>query len=331
MKTTYQCLEVQEHKKNEFSLVPIRLEDRYKIMQWRNEQISHLRQSKPLTRKDQDEYFNSVILNLFDQTYPDQILFSFLKNKICVGYGGLVHLDWKKKTGEISFLINTAFQNESFVDFWLIYLGLIENIAFKHLEFDKIFTYSYEIRPKLYQVLNLAGYIEEKRIKNVLQVEGESIDALIHSKWKKELTLRKATIKDAQSLFDWANDSETRKNSIHSKKIIWSDHLKWFQHKINNRDTEIFIVNDEEPVGVLRIDKINDESYISFDVIAQYRGKGYGHRIISLAVEKFSDKPLVAEVLEENISSQKIFDRNKFIIEKKHEKNGRKVMRYIKH
>ena len=29
---------------NDFSLVPIRLEDRFEIMKWRNEQIFHLRQ-----------------------------------------------------------------------------------------------------------------------------------------------------------------------------------------------------------------------------------------------------------------------------------------------
>ena len=82
MKKTYQCLDFQEYKKNEFSLVPIRLEDRYKIMQWRNEQMYHLRQSKTLTRQEQDRYFNTVVLSLFDQEKPDQVLFSFLKKKI---------------------------------------------------------------------------------------------------------------------------------------------------------------------------------------------------------------------------------------------------------
>ena len=68
-----------------------------------------------------------------------------------------------------------------------------------------------------------------------------------------------------------------------------------------------------------------------FNVLKQYRGIGIGHRIISLALEKFSNKLLVAEVLEENIGSQKIFERNKFIVENTYEKNGRKIMRYIKY
>ena len=44
MKTTYTCLDKQIYKDKEFYLVPIRNEDRYKIMQWRNEQMFHLRQ-----------------------------------------------------------------------------------------------------------------------------------------------------------------------------------------------------------------------------------------------------------------------------------------------
>ena len=38
MKTTYTCLDKQIYNDEEFSLAPIRNEDRYKIMERRNEQ-----------------------------------------------------------------------------------------------------------------------------------------------------------------------------------------------------------------------------------------------------------------------------------------------------
>jgi len=182
MKTKYKCLSIQEFNSNEFSLVPIRFKDRFKIMQWRNEQIYHLRQSKTLTKQEQDGYFNTVVSSLFDHDKPEQILFSFLKNKECVGYGGLVHIDWCKKTAEISFILNTAFEKESFIDFWLIYLNLIEEVAFQQLQLSKIFVYSYELRPQLYRVMNLARYRKEKRIKKVKKINNDWIDVLIHSK-----------------------------------------------------------------------------------------------------------------------------------------------------
>ena len=67
----------------------------------------HLRQTKKLTKKDQDLYFKDTIYKQFSQDKPEQILFSFLENDICIGYGGLVHINWKNKTAEISFLIDT--------------------------------------------------------------------------------------------------------------------------------------------------------------------------------------------------------------------------------
>ena len=41
--------------------MPIRYEDRMDIMEWRNEQIYHLRQKNPLTKVDQESYFKQVI------------------------------------------------------------------------------------------------------------------------------------------------------------------------------------------------------------------------------------------------------------------------------
>ena len=73
----YRALKKQIFKIDDYKLVPIRYEDRYKIMQWRNEQIYHLRQAKPLTITDQDNYFENVVAKLFDQQQPNQILFSF--------------------------------------------------------------------------------------------------------------------------------------------------------------------------------------------------------------------------------------------------------------
>ena len=54
----YKCLLYNEYKLNDYSLVPIRNEDKLLIMQWRNEQMFHLRQPKPLTIKDQENYFD---------------------------------------------------------------------------------------------------------------------------------------------------------------------------------------------------------------------------------------------------------------------------------
>ena len=50
----YKILNNQIFKNGIYSIVPIRFEDRIDIMNWRNEQILHLRQKEPLTEKNSD-------------------------------------------------------------------------------------------------------------------------------------------------------------------------------------------------------------------------------------------------------------------------------------
>lgn len=150
----YRALKVKNiYTLNEFSLLPIRFEDRYLIMKWRNEQIYHLRQNKPLTKKIQNDYFVKEIFPLFNQTKPNQILFSFLKKKILVGYGGLVHINWQKKNAEISFVMNTSLENQNFEDFWDIFLKLIDKVLFDLNCIEELFTFAFDIRPNIYKVL----------------------------------------------------------------------------------------------------------------------------------------------------------------------------------
>lgn len=149
----YNCLSNQVFTHEQYSLVPIREGDRYDIMKWRNEQIYHLRQAEPLTKEKQDWYFENVVAKLFDQEQPSQILFSYLKNEECIGYGGLVHINWQDKHAEISFIMATELEAEGFEFHWKTYLGLIEQVAFEELHLHKIFTYAFDIRSRLYTAL----------------------------------------------------------------------------------------------------------------------------------------------------------------------------------
>ena len=117
----YTVLHKQTFAKGAFRLVPLRAEDRFAIMKWRNEQLYHLRQAKPLTIADQDNYFENVVAKLFDQQKPTQILFSFLENGVCIGYGGLVHINWLDKNAEVSFIMNTELEAENFAKNWSAY------------------------------------------------------------------------------------------------------------------------------------------------------------------------------------------------------------------
>ncbi|MBJ2126454.1 GNAT family N-acetyltransferase [Flavobacterium sp. IB48] len=181
----YKVLNQQVFTNQDFSIVPIRYEDRLLIMKWRNEQIYHLRQDKPLTVESQENYFNNIVSKLFEQEKPNQILFSFLRNEEFVGYGGLVHINWIDKNAEISFLMNTSLEKEFYSSFLLNFLSLIEKVAFSDLDLFKIYTYAFDVRPQLYPILEQSNFFKEAVLKNHCFYYGNFKDVIIHSKFNK--------------------------------------------------------------------------------------------------------------------------------------------------
>lgn len=178
----YKALKKQVFERGDYKLVPIRHEDRYDIMKWRNEQIYHLRQNKPLTRADQDKYFDEVVAALFDAEKPEQILFSFLEGGQCIGYGGLVHINWVDRNAELSFIMDTALEAERFDEIWRAYLRLIERVAFEEVHLHKVYTYAFDLRPHLYDVLINAGYQKEAQLRDHKLIDGSYTDVLVHAK-----------------------------------------------------------------------------------------------------------------------------------------------------
>ena len=180
---TYLALRENNFSLNEFSIVPIRHKDRFEVMKWRNEQVYHLRQLKQITYEEQENYFNDIINPLFEKKEPDQILFSYLEQGECIGYGGLVHINWIDKNAEISFVINTNLEVLDFQKHWEIFLNLIEQVAFADLMFHKITTYAYDLRPKLYPVLNKLGFKKEATLVKNYLFDSKYVDVVIHSKF----------------------------------------------------------------------------------------------------------------------------------------------------
>lgn len=177
----YRCLKQQVYNLDDYSIVPLRYEDRFSIMKWRNEQIYHLRQARPLTEEDQQWYFDNVVAKLYDNPKPDQILFSYLDKGVCVGYGGLVHINWIDNNAEISFIMDTRLEKEHFTEHWSNYLTMLKELAFKDLELHKIFTYAFDLRPHLYSIFEDAGLVREATLKEHCLYNGQYKDVVIHS------------------------------------------------------------------------------------------------------------------------------------------------------
>jgi hypothetical protein len=183
----YAVLKNQELSVGNYRILPIRDQDKFFIMNWRNEQIDILRQSKILTENDQTSYYKNVIYPDFSVTQPKQILFSYLFNDELIGYGGIVHLNWIDKRGEISFLLETS-RNKSIVQFksdYTAFLIMMKAIAFNELKLNKITTEAFDIRPYLIETLERNDFKLEGRLKNHNLINGIFVDSVLHACFNK--------------------------------------------------------------------------------------------------------------------------------------------------
>jgi RimJ/RimL family protein N-acetyltransferase len=138
--------------------------------------------SNPLTKEKQDRYFDNVVAKLFDQEQSKQLLFSFLKNDQCIGYGGLVLINWLDKHAAISFTMSSVLGEQFFEMNWSASLKLLEKIIFSYLGLHKLFFYSFDLRPHLYTILERNKYFLEVRLKEHCFFNGQFKDVVIYAK-----------------------------------------------------------------------------------------------------------------------------------------------------
>lgn len=316
MNNSYKLLNKQVYQSGQFSIVPIRFKDRYDIMMWRNEQIYHLRQSRPLTKEDQDHYFEDVISKLFDQEMPNQILFSFLKENECIGYGGLVHINWIDKNAEVSFVMDTKHEVDHFVEYWELFLKLLKIISFKELKLHKIYTYAYDLRPKLYSALELSGFVKESRLIDHCFFRNNFYDVLYHGCINpiESFKIREAVLEDANLLFEWVNDPDVRASAFNSNKIDIETHLLWYKNKLESIDTKIFIFENKlnVPFGQVRIELEKNYYVIDYSISKSFRGLGLGQVMINHIINLFNKFKFKAIVKLSNKASLQIFKNLNF-------------------
>ena len=180
---TYRPLPQAEFRHETYRLVPIRYEDREPIRAWRNAQLEVLRQAEPLSAEQQDGYFQRVVLPLFEQEKPGQLLFSLLHHDQLVAYGGLVHISWPDARAEVSFLADPtrAAEAATYRQDFRAHLRLLGQVAFEGLKFNRLFTETYDIRPAHVALLEEAGFRLEGRLRQHVQLKpGTFADSLMH-------------------------------------------------------------------------------------------------------------------------------------------------------
>ena len=131
-----------------------------------------------------------------------------------------------------------------------------------------------------------------------------------------ELELREATMEDVNFLYELRNDDAVRKNSFHTERILYEEHVSWFGQKLVDADVQIFVlIQGEKRIGQVRVDAAKNQREISYALCEEARGKGYAKWMLGSVESKIrsnqcleeADIVLIGEVKRENIASKKIF------------------------
>lgn len=184
---TYSFL-AQQYTEGKFSIVPIREQDMEPIRIWRNEQIRVLRQNFPLSVEQQQTYYNSVVKPQFFQENPTQVLFSFLRDGECIGYGGLVHISWLDQRAEMSFLVDPVETQDktNYEQIFSVFITLIKRVLFSEMAFNRLFTETYVFRTHHIATLEQNGFVREGVLRQQILFDGSPMDSIIHSILKEE-------------------------------------------------------------------------------------------------------------------------------------------------
>lgn len=132
------------------------------------------------------------------------------------------------------------------------------------------------------------------------------------------LYLRNADMKDLLFVYHLANESEVRNNSLNTNKISIDEHKKWFQNILNAKKASLYILMDSDiAVGQGRLEIVNGKCRISYSIVPDRRGRGYGKKLLNLLLKKMKEdypecKICYAEVLAGNVASRKIFEELMF-------------------
>ena len=137
----------------------------------------------------------------------------------------------------------------------------------------------------------------------------------------KFILFRFAEKEDCDDLFMWRNDPATVKISP-SGKVEYHQHVQWFNQKLQNQNTHIFIILNQElvKIGMIRFDRKNDNAEISINITPLFRSQGYGKeslkKVLHTYFSNFPVSTIHARIYPQNKASQYIFKLTGFHIKK---------------
>lgn len=125
------------------------------------------------------------------------------------------------------------------------------------------------------------------------------------------MILRAATLDDARDVWAWRQDPHTRAMSRVQDEIDLDSHLSWFARSLADPARRLLVGEAAgEKIGMVRFDR-GAQLEVSINVNPACRSRGYGRLLLSRAMEMVEGE-VWAEIREENLASQRLFEAEGF-------------------
>lgn len=126
-----------------------------------------------------------------------------------------------------------------------------------------------------------------------------------------DITFRELQIADAELLYHWKNDPETRANSRNTEEVPWESHFRWVSSVIENPGGKILrlAVLNSMPVGLVRTGFHEDgRTEVHYTVSPVFRKRGIGTAMVKRFVSEnvLDIMKIVLPIKSGNIGSEKI-------------------------
>jgi len=119
-------------------------------------------------------------------------------------------------------------------------------------------------------------------------VDGKGAERVVSAMRGEMLRLRRVEESDCRLLWEWANDPVVRAASFSSEYIPWEHHQDWFCAKLADPNAVLFLAAnpDNVSIGQVRYQLDGLSAQLSVSLAPEFRGKGYGNRIVAMATEE---------------------------------------------
>lgn len=153
------------------------------LRSFRNAQTDVLRQTEEISAKQQERWFDEVVVPAQHQPRPRHLLVSILDSRdTFIGYGGLTPIAWESRRSEVSFLVDPARVDnaEVYRADMAAFLGFLLEWSFGALGLNRLFAESYAFRDLHIGTLEEAGFTAEGRLRSHVMTSQGLSDSVVH-------------------------------------------------------------------------------------------------------------------------------------------------------